>query len=75
MEHTAVPIFKACEMAGVPQSTMFEWIATGRVEFVRSRGGSMLIVLDTIPPALSNAEGRASNRHRRSTSTKSRSRR
>jgi excisionase family DNA binding protein len=61
LERTEVPIFKACELAGVSQSTMFEWIAAGRVEFVRSRGGSMLIVVDTL--------SRASNRRRRSTST------
>lgn len=61
LEHHAVPIFKACELAGVSPSTMFEWIATGRVEFVRSRSGSMLIVVGTLPPA--------SNRRRRSTST------
>ncbi|MBI1875661.1 MAG: hypothetical protein HYS05_17485 [Acidobacteria bacterium] len=61
MQHTEVPIFKACELAGVTQSTMCEWIATGRVEFVRSRGGSMLIVVDSLP--------RPGNRRRRSTST------
>ncbi|MBI4475881.1 MAG: hypothetical protein HY654_01840 [Acidobacteria bacterium] len=49
MNQTAVPIFKACELAGVSQTTMFEWIARGMVEFERSRGGSLLILVASLP--------------------------
>ncbi len=57
-------MFKACELAGVSQTTMFEWIADGRVEFVNSRSGSMLIVVATLP-----------HKRRRSTHNKRRSHR
>jgi hypothetical protein len=60
VEQTAVPIFKACEIAGVSQRTIFEWIATGQVEYVRSRGGSMLILVDTLPPSGHDARSHCS---------------
>ena len=47
---------KACEAVGVSRRTIYNWIAAGKVEYVRTAGGSIRIFADTLwrdanPPA------------------------
>jgi excisionase family DNA binding protein len=39
---------KACELVGVSRRTIYNWIASGKVEYVRTAGGSVRIFADTL---------------------------
>jgi excisionase family DNA binding protein len=61
MERQTVSIMKACEMVGVSRRTIYNWIAAGKVEYVRTAGGSIRIFTDTLwrQPDGNNAAARA----------------
>ncbi len=44
----AVSITKACELAGVTRRTIYNWMGNGKVEYVRTAGGSVRIFADTL---------------------------
>lgn len=44
----SVSILKACEIAGVSRRTIYNWIEAGKVEYVRTVGGSIRIFEDTL---------------------------
>lgn len=48
VERQTVSIMKACEMVGVHRRTIYNWIAAGKVEYVRTAGGSIRIFVDTL---------------------------
>jgi len=48
MERQTVSIMKACEVVGVSRRTIYNWIAAGKVEYVRTAGGSIRIFTDTL---------------------------
>jgi len=48
MERKTVSIMKACELVGVSRRTIYNWIATGKVDYVRTAGGSIRIFEDTL---------------------------
>lgn len=48
MERQTVSIMKACELVGVSRRTIYNWIAAGKVEYVRTAGGSIRIFTDTL---------------------------
>ena len=39
---------KACDLVGVSRRTIYNWIASGKVEYVRTAGGSVRIFVDTL---------------------------
>ena len=39
---------KACELVGVSRRTIYNWIASGKVEYVRTAGGSVRIFVDSL---------------------------
>jgi len=39
---------KACELVGVSRRTIYNWIASGKIEYVRTAGGSVRIFVDTL---------------------------
>jgi excisionase family DNA binding protein len=39
---------KACELVGVSRRTIYNWIAAGKVEYVRTAGGSIRIFEDSL---------------------------
>ncbi|MDQ3486351.1 MAG: excisionase family DNA-binding protein [Acidobacteriota bacterium] len=39
---------KACELVGVSRRTIYNWIAGGKIEYVRTAGGSVRIFVDTL---------------------------
>jgi excisionase family DNA binding protein len=63
VERKAISIMKACEMVGVSRRTIYNWISAGKVEYVRTAGGSIRIFTDSLwrdaqvapPPALEHA--------------------
>jgi excisionase family DNA binding protein len=48
MERQILSIIKACEQVGVSRRTIYNWIATGKVEYVRTAGGSIRIFADSL---------------------------
>lgn len=39
---------KACELVGVSRRTIYNWLSSGKVEYVRTAGGSVRIFVDTL---------------------------
>jgi excisionase family DNA binding protein len=39
---------KACEVVGVSRRTIYNWMAGGQIEFVRTAGGSVRIFADSL---------------------------
>ena len=48
MERKTISIMKACELVGVSRRTIYNWIASGKIEYVRTAGGSVRIFVDTL---------------------------
>ena len=48
IERKTISIMKACELVGVSRRTIYNWIAGGKVEYVRAAGGSVRIFVDTL---------------------------
>ena len=48
MERQTLSIMKSCEAVGVSRRTIYNWIAAGKVEYVRTAGGSIRIFADTL---------------------------
>lgn len=44
----AVSINKARQLTGLSRRAMYDWIAKGKVEYVRTAGGSIRIFVDTL---------------------------
>jgi excisionase family DNA binding protein len=61
-DRKTISIMKACETVGVSRRTIYNWIASGKVEYVRTAGGSVRIFVDTLwrqphrAPDLTNKE-------------------
>jgi excisionase family DNA binding protein len=57
LERRTVSIPRACDVVGVSRRTIYNWIASGKVQYVRTAGGSVRIFEDTLwrdaqqPPA------------------------
>ena len=48
MQRNAISIMKACELVGVSRRTIYNWITAGKVEYVRTAGGSIRIFVDSL---------------------------
>lgn len=48
MERKTISIMKACEMVGVSRRTIYNWLSSGKIEYVRTAGGSVRIFVDTL---------------------------
>ena len=61
LERKTVSIPRACDVVGVSRRTIYNWIASGKVQYVRTAGGSVRIFEDTLwrdvhPPAADSFE-------------------
>ena len=63
MDRQTLSIMRACEAVGVSRRTIYNWISAGKVEYVRTAGGSIRIFADTLwrdaTPARSTPAGLA----------------
>jgi excisionase family DNA binding protein len=50
-----VSIIQACERARVSRRTVYNWLVEGKVQFVRTAGGSVRILADTLPRPVARA--------------------
>ena len=48
LERQTLSIMKACEVVGVSRRTIYNWMAGGKIEFVRTAGGSVRIFADSL---------------------------
>lgn len=48
MERKTVSIKKSCELAGVSRRTIYNWISSGKIEYVRTASGQVRIFVDTL---------------------------
>ncbi len=48
MDRQTLSIMKACEAVGVSRRTIYNWISAGKVEYVRTAGGSIRIFTDSL---------------------------
>ncbi len=48
VDRQTTSIMKACELVGVSRRTIYNWLASGKVEYVRTAGGSIRIFVDTL---------------------------
>ncbi len=48
IDRQTLSIMKACEVVGVSRRTIYNWISAGKVEYVRTAGGSIRIFTDTL---------------------------
>ena len=39
---------KACDLVGVSRRTIYNWLSSGKIEYVRTAGGSVRIFADTL---------------------------
>jgi excisionase family DNA binding protein len=47
-DRQTLSIDQACEQVGVSRRTIYNWMAGGKVEYVRTAGGSVRIFVDTL---------------------------
>ena len=48
LERTTVSIPRACDVVGVSRRTIYNWMASGKVQYIRTAGGSVRIFKDTL---------------------------
>jgi len=48
LDRKTVSIPRACELVGVSRRTIYNWIADGKIQYVRTAGGSVRIFADTL---------------------------
>ena len=61
MERKTISIMKACELVGVSRRTIYNWMSAGKIEYVRTAGGSVRIFVDTLWRDPHHADRPASN--------------
>jgi excisionase family DNA binding protein len=48
LDRKTVSIPRACELVGVSRRTIYNWITSGKIQYVRTAGGSVRIFVDTL---------------------------
>ena len=48
VDRKTISIMKACDVVGVSRRTIYIWISSGKVEYVRTAGGSVRIFVDSL---------------------------
>ena len=48
VDRKTISIMKACDLVGVSRRTIYNWISSGKVEYVRTAGGSVRIFVDSL---------------------------
>jgi excisionase family DNA binding protein len=48
LDRKTVSIPRACELVGVSRRTIYNWISAGKIQYIRTAGGSVRIFADTL---------------------------
>jgi excisionase family DNA binding protein len=62
-ERQTISIMKACEVVGVSRRTIYNWMAGGKVEYVRTAGGSVRIFAESLWRAPQSAPQNSALQH------------
>lgn len=62
-ERQTISIMKACEVVGVSRRTIYNWMAGGKVEYVRTAGGSVRIFADSLWRAPNQGQASSAIQH------------
>ena len=63
LERQTLSIMKACEVVGVSRRTIYNWMAGGKIEYVRTAGGSVRIFADSLWRAPENGSTQQEIQH------------
>ena len=63
IERQTLSIMKACEVVGVSRRTIYNWMAGGKVQYVRTAGGSVRIYADSLWRAPQTAQDAPAIQH------------
>ena len=47
-DRKTLSIPRACEVVGVSRRTIYNWLSSGKIQYVRTAGGSVRIFADTL---------------------------
>jgi excisionase family DNA binding protein len=47
-DRKTISIMKACALVDVSRRTIYNWLSSGKIEYVRTAGGSVRIFVDTL---------------------------
>jgi len=47
-DRQTISILQACEQVGVSRRTIYNWMAAGKIEYVRTAGGAVRIFSDSL---------------------------
>jgi excisionase family DNA binding protein len=47
-ERQTLSILQACQQVGVSRRTIYNWMASGKIEYLRTAGGAVRIFSDTL---------------------------
>jgi len=61
VERKTISIMNACELVGVSRRTIYNWLSSGKIEYLRTAGGSVRIFVDTLWRDASNASNASNN--------------
>jgi excisionase family DNA binding protein len=59
-QRQTLSIMKACALVGVSRRTIYNWMAGGKIEFVRTAGGSVRIFADSLWKSPESVDSRES---------------
>ena len=62
-DRQTLSIMKACEVVGVSRRTIYNWMAGGKVQYVRTAGGSVRIYADSLWRAPQQAQDTPTIQH------------
>jgi len=48
MDRQTLSIMQACTVVGVSRRTIYNWISSGKIQYIRTAGGSVRIFADTL---------------------------
>ncbi len=48
MDRKTVSVMKACEVVGVSRRTIYNWLSSGKIAYIRTAGGSVRVFVDTL---------------------------
>jgi excisionase family DNA binding protein len=48
VEREVISIMKACQLVDVSRRTIYNWLSSGKIEYVRTAGRSVRIFVDTL---------------------------
>ncbi len=62
LDRRTLSIMKACEVVGVSRRTIYNWMAGGKIQYIRTAGGSVRIFADSLWKSPQEEDGTGDSR-------------